>query len=338
MTDLIDTVQLQEIDDAIIELFDITLPAYEGQTATTVHLFNGLDAGIDSIWFPPRAGVNATLNEYSAFPIQMEGLSTSATGAQARPTLTTANLPSLIGGQSSNETILIDILEDGGFTKNSDLIGTRVEYRRTLLSKAFSASGTGTAIEFPAQIFVIDRVSAENSISVAFELTSPIDLEGLQLPNRVVIGRYCPWKYQGRVSAVPDDGGCTWPLDGVFGTHSYIDANDNAITTANTERFYRIDDSLISTTSAWSSTTTTYTTGNLVHTINGSHKRIWEAIRPIPVNKNPDTNPFYWKRIDVCGKRLSSCKIRYQGNSNDTNLNTAVPLPFGGFPGARTYK
>lgn len=329
MTDLIDTVQLQEVDDAIIELFDITLPAYEGQTSTTVHLFNGLDAGTDSIWFPPRAGINATLNEYSAFPIEMEGLSTSATGAQARPTLTTANLPSLIGGQSSNETILIDILEDGGFTKNSDLIGTRVEYRRTLLSKAFSAAGTGTAIEFPAQIFVIDRVSAENSISVAFELTSPIDLEGLQLPNRVVIGRYCPWKYQGRVSAVADDGGCTWPLDGVFGTHS------NG--TASTERFYRIDDSLIPATSLWDDTLT-YATESLVHTITGSHKRIWEAIRPIPVNKNPDTNPFYWKRVDVCGKRLSSCKIRYQGNSNDTNLNSAVPLPFGGFPGARTYK
>ena len=329
MTDLIDTVQLQEVDDAIIELFDITLPAYEGQTSTTVHLFNGLDAGTDSIWFPPRAGINATLNEYSAFPIEMEGLSTSATGAQARPTLTTANLPSLIGGQSSNETILIDILEDGGFTKNSDLIGTRVEYRRTLLSKAFSAAGTGTAIEFPAQIFVIDRVSAENSISVAFELTSPIDLEGLQLPNRVVIGRYCPWKYQGRVSAIADDGGCTWPLDGVFGTHS------NG--TASTERFYRIDDSLIPATSLWDDTLT-YATESLVHTITGSHKRIWEAIRPIPVNKNPDTNPFYWKRVDVCGKRLSSCKIRYQGNSNDTNLNSAVPLPFGGFPGARTYK
>ena len=329
MTDLIDTVQLQEVDDAIIELFDITLPAYEGQTSTTVHLFNGLDAGTDSIWFPPRAGINATLNEYSAFPIEMEGLSTSATGAQARPTLTTANLPSLIGGQSSNETILIDILEDGGFTKNSDLIGTRVEYRRTLLSKAFSAAGTGTAIEFPAQIFVIDRVSAENSISVAFELTSPIDLEGLQLPNRVVIGRYCPWKYQGRVSAIADDGGCTWPLDGVFGTHS------NG--TASTERFYRIDDSLIPATSLWDDTLT-YATESLVHTITGSHKRIWEAIRPIPVNKNPDTNPFYWKRVDVCGKRLSSCKIRYQGNSNNTNLNSAVPLPFGGFPGARTYK
>lgn len=330
MTDLIDTVQLQEVDDAIIELFDITLPAYEGQAATTVHLFNGLNNGTDTVWFPPRAGINATLNEYSAFPIQIEGLSSSATGAQARPTLTTANLPSLVGGQSSNETILVDILEDGGFTKNSDLIGTRVEYRRTLLSKAFSAAGTGTAIEFPVQIFVIDRVSAETSISVAFELTSPIDLEGLQLPNRVVIGRYCPWKYQGRSSALKDDGGCTWPLDGVFGTHS------NG--TASTERFYRIDDSLIASTSAWSSTATNYTTADLVHTITGSHKRIWEAIRPVPVNTSPDTNPFYWKRIDVCGKRLSSCKIRYQGNSANSDLNSAVPLPFGGFPGARTYK
>lgn len=317
MTDLIDAVQLQELDDAIVELFDITLPAYEGQTATTVHLFNGLDQGTNTIWFPPRGGIGATLNEYLAFPIELTGMSMTASGAQSRPTLTTANLPSLTGGQSADETTLNDILEDGGFTRNSDLIGTRVEYRRTLLSKTFSSAGTGTAVEFPAQIFVIDRVSGETPITASFELTSPIDLEGLRLPSRVVIGRYCPWKYQG-YSIDGDDGGCTWPTD-------------------SNGRFYDIDDSEITGFDA-SYDGLAKTAGDKVKTTVNGFERIWQAIRDVPASTSPNSNPFYWKRLDVCGKRLSSCKVRFQGNSLNSDLNTSVPLPFGGFPGSRTYK
>lgn len=35
---------------------------------------------------------------------------------------------------------------------------------------------------------------------------------------------------------------------------------------------------------------------------------------------------------DVCGKKLSSCKVRFQNDGDN-----ATPLPFGGFPGSRRY-
>ena len=49
MTDLIDTVQLQEIDDSYVELFDVTLPS-----GTKVYLINGLDDGQNNIYFPQK--------------------------------------------------------------------------------------------------------------------------------------------------------------------------------------------------------------------------------------------------------------------------------------------
>ena len=49
MTDLIDTVQLQEIDDAYVELFDVTLPS-----GAKVYIFNGLDDGTANIYFPSK--------------------------------------------------------------------------------------------------------------------------------------------------------------------------------------------------------------------------------------------------------------------------------------------
>ena len=49
MTDLIDTVQLQEIDDAYVELFDVTLPS-----GVKVYIFNGLDDGSTNIYFPSK--------------------------------------------------------------------------------------------------------------------------------------------------------------------------------------------------------------------------------------------------------------------------------------------
>jgi lambda family phage minor tail protein L len=75
-------------------------------------------------------------------------------------------------------------------------------------------------------------------------------------------------------------------------------------------------------------------------------------------NKQPSQNPGFWVQADVCGKLLSSCKARYQatnissgGNILDfeqvgtikhgmatAKFNTAITLPFGGFPGTRSFR
>jgi len=326
MTNLIDTVQLQEIDDAYVELFDVTLPS-----GVKVYLFNGLDDGQNNIYFPQKtvSGGVYPLKEYFAVPISIDGVEINGAGASPRPSLKVANIPTLIRSISNNEDgtddeeTLYSILVDEGLSKNEDLLNTRIEYRRTLLSNTYSSTDSNPSsspVEFPSHIYVIDRVASEDNILVDFELASPIDVEGVKVPGRIVIGRYCVWRYQG--GTLNNEGGCNWPLSG---NGRFFDEKDQLITRS------------ISSINTWSNSAT-YNANDRVKTITDGHTQIWEALRAVPVNKNPVTNPSYWKRLDVCSKTLTGCKKRFQGNNSDDTLNTAVSLPFGGFPGSRKFK
>lgn len=321
MTEIIDTVQLQEVGDALIELFEVTLPS-----GTVVHLLNGMDGETDNIYFSDKTGT--VLNEYVSFPLQIEGIEIKSSGVQNRPVLSVANIPSMTRGYgntssgSSDETTLLDILANEGFTTNEDLLNTRVVYRQTLFKYTQKAGDTPEIpTEFPSATYIIDRVSTETNIFVQFELASPVDLEGLTLPNRVVIGKYCPWRYQG--VALSGEGGCIWPLDsnGLF-----FDSNDDVISRANASGIAQWQNNI------------TYNSGITVKTTTNNHTQLWQSLRFVPLNKNPEQNPVYWKRRDTCGKLINSCKIRFQGNNINSTLDTSVSLPFGGFPGSRSFK
>jgi len=326
MPDLIDTVQLQEIDDAYVELFDVTLPS-----GAKVYIFNGLDDGTNNIYFPQKtiSGGVYPLKEYFALPIGIDGVEINGAGASPRPSLRVANIPTLTRSISNNEDgtndeeTLYSILADEGLLKNEDLLNTRIEYRRTLLSNTYTSSDSNPSsspVEFPSQTYIVDRVSSEDNIMVEFELASPIDVEGVKLPGRYVIGRYCVWRYQG--GTLNNEGGCNWPLDG---NGRFFNENDELITRS------------ISSISTWSSSAT-YDEDDKVKTITDGHTQIWEALRDVPANKNPANSPSYWKRLDVCSKTLTGCKKRFQGNNTNAELNTSLSLPFGGFPGARKFK
>ena len=43
----------------------------------------------------------------------------------------------------------------------------------------------------------MDRIATEDRTMVQFELASPFDVDNIKLPNRVVVGKYCSWEYQG---------------------------------------------------------------------------------------------------------------------------------------------
>lgn len=341
MPDLIDTVQDLSIDDSFIELYDITLPTYADQTATTVHLINGLSEGQNNIYFPSKDGTS--LNEYIAIPISISGISMSSSGASNRPTLSLANIPSLTRSITNNEDGLDDettlqdikkdeterILESEGIYTNDDLLGSKITYRSTLKSNLYSQSDlagwtTTLPVEFPSQTFIFDRVSAENAIFVEFELASPFDVEGVKIPNRQVNGRYCPWEYQGWSKS--GKGGCNWPVNS---NGRFFDEENNIITKDITTDL-----------SAWNSQG--YTKGDRVYVatfLNGdTYYRIYEAVRTHNVGVDPKQNGYYWKRIDVCGKLITSCKIRFQGNNLNIDLDTSKSLPFGGFPGARSFR
>ena len=138
MSDIIDTVQLQETDDSLITLFDITLPS-----GTLAHFFDGLDDGTTNLYFPQKEldsdSSSATYNkyplkEYVAIPIQIEGLEFSTSGASNRPTLSMANIPILSRSIANNsdgvddENDILDILNSEGITSNEDLLNSRALY------------------------------------------------------------------------------------------------------------------------------------------------------------------------------------------------------------------
>jgi len=339
MSDIIDTVQLQETDDALITLFEVTLPS----TGTVVYLVDGMDNGENNIYFPEKQLNNSstyTLQEYVAIPIDVEGVEFNSSGSSNRPTLRLANIPVLSRTVANNEDgvedeyDILDILAEEGIVKNEDLLTAKVVIRRTLFKKTYTESDAPTVanapVEFPTQVFYIDRVSSESNVLVEFELATAMDIETVKLPGRVINGRYCPWKYQGYHTPVTVDdaivplkeGGCTWPINS---KGRFFDEHDNVITRD------------ITTIALWESSNT-FAVGAKVKTITNGHTEIWEALRAVPSNKNPKNQKVYWKRLDVCGKTLNSCKIRFQGNNTTDALLTTFTLPFGGFPGSKQFR
>lgn len=91
---------------------------------------------------------------------------------------------------------------------------------------------------------------------------------------------------------------------------------------------------------------TTYAAGDFVEYTTSGMTTVWKALRSA-TGVTPAEN-VYWTRGDVCGKKFSSCKCRFQytarynyTNSNSTpktNKDTSIPIPYGAFPGARKFR
>ena len=194
MTTLIDAVQKQDPGSELVELFELELPA------GTQYFHSGLEADSTTVQFREKASPY-DIKTYTAIPIEMKGIERKTDGASSRPSLTVANV--------------LSTFSDAISITNKDLIGKRV-VRRTTLKKYLvgedDPGGTSSPpIEFPTEKFYIDRIAGENKVSITFELAAASDLEGLKLPNRIVIGKYCGWEYQGASRA--DRGGCIWPTN-----------------------------------------------------------------------------------------------------------------------------
>jgi len=154
-------------------------------------------------------------NTYYALPMEMTDLSISTEGVQNRPILTIANVESVLRNSS-----VFQNADDGGsdgianFTLDS-LVGKRVTKRQTLekyLSIDPVSISTKAVVEFPKRVYIIDSIKQKTEQIVSFELANPFDLQGVTLPGRQVIGKYCPWAYQGR-SYSPPLGACSWPTN-----------------------------------------------------------------------------------------------------------------------------
>lgn len=334
MTELINLVQLQEPGSALIELYEIVL-----NETYTIYFHPGLDSDLTPIQFDG--------NTYVALPAELDGVEYNPDGATNRPTLTIANV------LSTFSDLIYDFFASPPLRfRNEDLVGKRFTKRTTLKKYLDGEPGSSSpVIEFPKKKFIIDRIAQESKDAVTFELAVPFDLSGILLPNRIVAGKYCGWIYQG--STV--DSGCSWAANSKV---NYADGSGGV--NSHKAYFTKDDIPIIPTAQSGSPGFTgeheTYTTYSPAATYNAGEyveysNTVWKAVKTSQ-GELPGYNSVYWIRGDVCGKKLSSCKCRFQfipANPSSTNsypsdtdgvldLDTTKVLPFGAFPGSRKFR
>jgi len=296
MSNLIATdAQSLEVDSGLIDLFQLTLP-----DGTTLYLHPGLDSALDEVRFRDKKAPY-TVREYDALPMIIDGLDVQADGAPSRPTLTVANIGTLFSSSLD------------GF-KNDDLVGQRIVRRQTLQKYLYPTSNSSPPVEFRTQEYIIDRVASETPISVTFEVAAPFDLEGIKLPRRVVVGKYCSWQYQGHDKG--KGGGCTWKQNSTY-NYKHIPST-GAPTVFSHTAFFDFDDRPLvahSTTFSDYSASTAYTTESYVSDDN----KKWLCIIAGTGN-TPSVTSAYWKQVFTW--TVYSASYSYSKGALVKHLNT----------------
>src|SRR6056300_1431930 len=219
--DIITTdLQSQQINSGLVELYELEL-----SESVTLYFYGGLDSDGDNVRFHPIGETSkntvSLANEYIPLPVTMAGMETQSDGASNRPTVTFANVGSMFRA----------ILQNDNFTFD-DIIGKKLIRRRTFEKYLVGGEEAANPFEFPYAAYIIDRIAGESNLAVEFELAAPFDVNGIKLPNRVIVGKYCSWIYQGADAGKP--GGCFWKLNSkaTSGTSTYdafFDADDNPL-------------------------------------------------------------------------------------------------------------
>ncbi len=156
----------------IVHLFELDLSAL-GVTVNPVLRFCNLTNGTSSVFWKGF--------EYPPFPIKAEGYEYNGKGSLPRPTVTVSNLLGVI------TNLVLD---------NDDLLGAKLTRKRTLARYLDGMPNANTTIEFPDDVYFIERKVNENALFVEFELASTLDLEGFMIPNRIMTASTCRWVYR----------------------------------------------------------------------------------------------------------------------------------------------
>jgi len=226
MSDLLLNVDLQEQSpsaeetasgNAIVTLFEIYLENSDlgGTAIDKLYFHDGTKSPADSYgsiqMYSPTletswgstTSTDYTLQTYTPFPFEFNGYERRGKGAIPRPTIRFSNI-------NRDFTVYN--------TSHEDLLGAKVIRRRTLAKYL----GENPPVEFPKEVYYIERLVSETSMMVEYELTTNFDLRGVLLPSRRIIASRCNWKYKDATS-----GGCDWPTDSIA---DFTDASGTAVT------------------------------------------------------------------------------------------------------------
>lgn len=132
---------------------------------------------------------------YSPVAIKSDGLELRGDGKASMPNLAIANTLNGINGAMSALCLQL-----------SDFAGAKLTVITTLakyLDAANFASGNLQARnEYKKQVWFVEQKTAENASQVTFELSNPVDFEGMKIPCREITN-YCHWAVCGRYRQDP---------------------------------------------------------------------------------------------------------------------------------------
>ena len=168
--------------DSVVEMFEFDLSVLPGFSGTDHYYFTNFvtPEGEKVKW--RRSETSTADQEYEPIPILATGFDRTTKGQIPQPELQISNIFGTLSG-------LIASLDD--------LIGVKVYRRRTLAKYLGNFTTKDYDYYFPTDIYYIERKAAETNMSVTFQLASPLDLEGTQLPRRVITHNHCLWEYRG---------------------------------------------------------------------------------------------------------------------------------------------
>tara|TARA_A100001388_G_scaffold84277_1_gene60793 strand:+ start:43 stop:1221 length:1179 start_codon:yes stop_codon:yes gene_type:complete len=299
----------QEISSGYLEFFELEV----GEGSNNVLFFHdGKNENAEDITYDG--------NTYIALPLLLTGIEITSSGAANRPTITIANVESMLKTGSKFKTQMEDGTWDATVDdeliaaadfKLDDLIGSRLTRRRTL-EKYLSSSPT---VEFPTDVYIIDRIQQKTNLFVTFELAAPFDLAGVRVPARTVVGKYCGWEYQGaRSELIASDrrGACIWKRNAQIddGTSTYtlfVNEHDEPI----------LQLSSLGTVNAWSNSTSyaldAFVTKNNIY---------YQSKAASNQGNDPEAGEVFWRVVRVYTTWSSGQS--YTVDATDTKRNSIV--------------
>jgi rubredoxin len=184
----------------------------------------------------------------------------------------------------------------------------------------------------PRDIYYIDRKSAENKSTIEFELASILDVEGVKLPNRLVLANRCTATYRCE--------GCLYEYrktgrykPSIHGDAAFEDLPPEAppVATEKDEIITEIlgIDKLDGDGEEYDvAFLNSYGPGSSVFIRKNDIPYYFVCKATPPLSGPPDTR--YWI-LDACSKTVRGCKLRWKTGTN-------VNLPFNGFPSANSIR
>ena len=144
------------------------------------------DVGSDKVW---NRNIVWQGQVFEPLALDVSGLEMRSDGKASAPTLSMANN---IGGIQG--AISAYCLQFGDFAgAKLKVITTLAKYLD--VENFSSGNATANPSEKREQIWFIEQKTSENAQQVTFELSNPVDFEGLKIPTRQ-ISNYCNWEYR----------------------------------------------------------------------------------------------------------------------------------------------